>query len=36
MKRVFSFLFSLLSLVPTLTNAQPLPEGVSVTSHFYF
>jgi len=32
MKRVYLFLFGLLSLVPTLTNAQPLSEGVSVTT----
>ena len=32
MKRVYLLLFGLLSLVPTLTNAQPLSEGVGVTT----
>lgn len=32
MKHVYSRLLGLLLLIPTLTNAQPLPEGVSVTA----
>ena len=32
MKHVYSLLFGLLSLVPTLTNAQALSEEVSITT----
>lgn len=32
MKRLYSLLFGLLSLAPTLTNAQPLSEEASITT----